>query len=87
MICPRIVGQIHSAAAPARRTLNETTLTLFAASLALGVLTQDAHAWVAAFSEGTTASAPMGAEGLVAFVSIITAAISAVWLYLTQLAR
>ena len=62
-------------------------LAVFAALLIFGVLTQDAQAWVAAFSEGMTANAPMGPEGLIAFVSIITTAISAVWLYLTQVVR
>jgi hypothetical protein len=34
-----------------------------------------------------TANATMGTEGLIAFVSIMITAISAVWLYLTQLVR
>jgi hypothetical protein len=62
-------------------------LPVFAALLIIGEFTQDAQAWVAAFSEGMAANATMGTEGLIAFVSIMITAISAVWLYLTQLVR
>ena len=67
--------------------LVRAALPVFAAPLIIVVFTQDAQAWVAAFSEGMTANATMGTEGLIAFVSIMATAISAVWLYLTQLVR
>ena len=67
--------------------LVRAALPVCAALLIFGVLTQDAQAWVAAFSEGMSANAAMGTESLIAFVAIITTAISAVWLYLTQLVR
>jgi hypothetical protein len=90
MIYPEPIGPICSIATLLKRTTpTGPTSALFVAILVLAVFAfpQPAPAWVAAFSEGMTANATMGTEGLIAFVSIMITAISAVWLYLTQLVR
>jgi hypothetical protein len=90
MIYPEPIGLICSVAALLRRTTpTAPTSALFVAILVLAVFAfpQHAPAWVAAFSAGMADSAPIAADGLVAFVSILITAVSAVWLYLTRLVR
>jgi hypothetical protein len=88
MIYPEPIGLICSVAASLRRTTPKgPTSALFVAILVVAVFAfpQHAPAWVEAFSGAD--SAPMAADGLVAFVSILITAVSAVWLYLTRLVR
>lgn len=81
MICPRPV----SARSTKQTIPSKAAIAIMGALLGFGILTQDAYAWIAALSEGVPANAPTGPDGLIALLSIITTAISAVWLYLTRL--